>query len=311
MTGSPKLLAVYNPTDDIEIEYLHDEWRLEVVGIKTLPYVRTATMRFYHIEPSWLRELTKRFVRFHAATKAHYTLQQYVNAARYLARFIEVSLPALQPEDINRSVMVDFLRYVHQSALNPTAKNKVITHIKLMIMLAGREGWANVTKEKIMYREDRLPIPRNLPRFIPNTVLDQLNKHLDKVPSLTRCAILLLQHTGRRVGEICALKRDCLIKDIDGDYLLKYYEFKMKKEEVIPLNQTVVQAIQEQNTWLNAHEKLSASTYLFPRDNQTPIEPQKIRDALTKLVVDANIKGPDGKHWWFQPHQFRHTVGSK
>jgi len=207
--------------------------------------------------------------------------------------------------------MLGFVGYVRKLNHANEASNKLFTHIKLLITLAGSEGWANVTKERIMYREDRFPVIHARPRFIPNDVLEQLNIHIDKLPTNIMSIVLLLLHTGRRIGEICALQFDCLRQDADGDYLLLYYEFKMKKEETIPLNKQAVSVILKQQEWLRKSWPKLKLKYLFPDGSQLPIEADRVRIALKNLAKKYKILGPDGNVWSFQPHQFRHTVGTR
>ncbi len=77
--------------------------------------------------------------------------------------------------------MVHFFEYVYRLKVANTGKNKVISHIKMLLSIAVQENWANITQEKLIYREDRLHRPRNIPRFIPNHVLVQLNQHLNEL----------------------------------------------------------------------------------------------------------------------------------
>ena len=85
----------------------------------------------------------------------------------------------------------------------------------------------------------------------------------------------------------------------------------MKQEHVIPINTITAQAIQNQQIWLQQQADLHESPYLFPEKDLNPIDPERIRTALNKLAVKENIVGSTGKLWRFQPHQFRHTVGTR
>ena len=45
--------------------------------------------------------------------------------------------------------------------------------------------------------------------------------------------VLVLQVTGRRVGEVCQLPFDCLLQDSQGDWFLSHYQ---SREELLNLN---------------------------------------------------------------------------
>lgn len=294
-----------------EAVYEADVWDLAAVGIRPPPYVRTSYISFRKINPEWLRRLAKKYIRFQLATKAFQTLQQHIRSIVHFSNFLAQYNRIVQPQDINRTLMLSYVEYVHNLNDVNEAKNKLITHIKLMMTLASVEGWENITKEKIMFREDRLPVRRVKPRYIPNSVLNQLNKCINDLPPDIRRLVVTLQNTGRRPGEICALPFDCLIKDSEGDYFLRYYEFKMKKEESIPITREVVAAIEEQRRWIASKFDIKEVKYLFSDNKCNTMQPYIVAEALNQLGLKHEIKGPDGNFWHFQLHQFRHTVGTQ
>jgi len=291
--------------------YEDDIWRLRDVGINPPPYIRVSTMTFKKIHPKWLRKLAKRFIRFQAATKAYYTLQQYLRSLVHFSNFLNGYGREIQPEEINRTLMLSYIEYVYRLKNVNEAKNKLITHIKLIMTLASVEGWENITKEKIMFRDDRLPVRRAQPRYIPNEVVDQLNRHIHNLPPDIARLVLLLQHTGRRIGEICSLPINCTIKDAEGDFFLQYYEFKMKKEETIPISHEMAEVIEEQRLWLTNKLSSQPPKFLFPDKDLGAMRTYVVAEALNKLAVKYKINGFDEIPWHFQPHQFRHTVGTR
>lgn len=294
-----------------ELEYEKDIWSLDIVGIKPPPYVRGKLIIFKRIEPLWLRSLAKKYIRFQSTTKAHGTLIQYLRAIKHFSEFLQTYSTPIKPEDINRALMLNFIGYIHKLSSVNEAKNKMITNIKHMMMLAVLERWENITNEKIMYRNDRLPFTKPKPRYIPSHILEKLNRHIHDLPNDIRRFVMLLQHTGRRIGEICALPLDCTLQDNEGDFFLKYYEFKMKKEETIPINRELADVIEEQRKWVLEQFGKDNVTYLFSEKDFGAMRPDCVRNALNDLANKHSITGHDGKIWRFQPHQFRHTVGTQ
>jgi len=159
-----------------------------------------------------------------------------------------------------------------------------------MMMLAVLERWENITNEKIMYRNDRLPFTKPKPRYIPSHILEKLNRHIHELPEDIKRFVMLLQHTGRRIGEICALPLDCTIQDNEGDFFLKYYEFKMKKEETIPINHEIAGVIDEQRKWVVEQFGADNVKYLFTAKNFGAIDPNSVRIALNHLAVVGKVK---------------------
>ena len=101
-------------------------------------------------------------------------------------------------------------------------------------------------------------------------------------------------------------EKDCLLQDKDGDYFLKYYQWKMKKDHIIPISKEVAELIQ-------VHEKYTdpSCEYLFATKQGLPLKQDTFRTALNDLAVEEEIVDRQGKVFRFHAHAFRHTVGTK
>ncbi len=121
-----------------------------------------------------------------------------------------------------------------------------------------------------------------------------------------------------RVGELVALSFDCLIKDNSKNNFLRYFQFKMKKEHIIPISQELSDAIIEQQQSIqrqlgNSYQFLFAATRKsgnYDKAANTHLSATAFRDAMKKFFKDKNICDSTGKLWNFHPHQFRHSVGT-
>ena len=80
------------------------------------------------------------------------------------------------------------------------------------------------------HRQFRFSRGEMQPRFIPETVLDQLRSHLTAFPDDLRRMVLLLLESGIRASDLCCLPNDCLVTDVYGHQYLRYRERKTKKE---------------------------------------------------------------------------------
>ncbi|MEO0828120.1 MAG: tyrosine-type recombinase/integrase [Cyanobacteria bacterium J06635_15] len=112
------------------------------------------------------------------------------------------------------------------------------------------------------FTEDFPKRPQSKPRYIPEYVMQQLNENIDGLPEPLIRMVLVLQECGMRISELLHLKKDCLLQDKAGDWFLRYYQFKMKKEITIPVSREVVRVIQEQQRYIQA-ELGESFEYLF------------------------------------------------
>lgn len=160
-----------------------------------------------------------------------------------------------------------------------------------------------------------------MPRYIPEEVIRQLNEHLDEFAPPVIRMILVLTECGMRISELVNLGFDCLLQDKAGDWFLKYYQFKMKKEITIPISREIVRVIQEQQRFIRQHFTQEEFNYLFcsnkgvKRPSFKPFPTVMTRKTLprqlNRVAKKHNICDSSGNLWHFQTHQFRHTVGTR
>lgn len=174
-----------------------------------------------------------------------------------------------------------------------------------------------------LIRDSDYPKPEGkLPKFIPETVMTQLNQHIDLLHPYVMRFFLVLQEVGMRISECCALSFDCIYPDGQGDFFIKYYQFKMKKDHVVPISKELAAVIQEQQQAVReefgAQKDLLFPTpkmqlggkRVYPRAGLAWSRGTLIKN-LNTLAESANILGPDGSVYHFTYHQFRHTTATR
>ena len=105
------------------------------------------------------------------------------------------------------------------------------------------------------------------------------------------------------------LEKGCLLEDKDGDFFLKYYQWKMKKEHIVPISKEVALLIKVREDKVS--EEFPDSEYLFPRKDGSPLKQETFRGELNKLAYEQNIVDKSGEIYRFHAHAFRHTVGTR
>ena len=118
--------------------------------------------------------------------------------------------------------------------------------------LCHQNEWLPVTRY-LVRREDHPKRKKALPRYIPESVMQQLNEHIDDLPESVMRMTLVIIECGMRISELLHLKQDCLLQDKAGDWFLRYYQFKMKKEITVPISRELVRVIQEQCRYVQEH----------------------------------------------------------
>ncbi|MEM6402772.1 MAG: tyrosine-type recombinase/integrase [Cyanobacteria bacterium P01_D01_bin.116] len=271
-------------------------------------------LNFKTIEQNWLITGSKKYIKFRLANHNTSVVNTELLAIKAFSNFLAKEYPDIKEIEITRQVIVNLLSYLSSLSIKVATRRLRITGIRNFLNITAREGFLKITKEQLIYNDDYPSKETSLPRFIPEEVLDQLNKNIDCLPPYIMRMTLVFQETGRRMSEIRHLPFDCLKQDGRGNFYLKHYQSKMKKEGLIPISKELVSVIKEQQESVT-NEWGENQKYLFivpkPYGKGQVISPSHYAKVLNNMAYEKNICDINGRLWRFQSHQFRHTVGTK
>ncbi|KTD47924.1 site specific recombinase [Legionella quinlivanii] len=219
---------------------------------------------------------------------------------------------SILPQNFTRSLMVGFIQYLAKRELKPATKSISLMNVRIFHQIALQEEWLSFPDKSLIFDTD-LPRDRVItPKYIPQDVLNQLKKHLHLLSDWLQRFIIILMETGRRISEVSFLRFDCLEQDSDGDWLLRVYEKKLKRERLIPISPGCVKVIKEQQNELKNNGLCSPLLFPSRRQSKSPsICAPHVNRALNKLAVKNKIVDSNGMIYKFSSHQFRHTVGTQ
>lgn len=311
-----KIEHIVNP----EAEYKKDVWDCRNLGISPGVGKYTYTLNFSDIEQPWLLDAAKKYIKFTLSTLSFGSGTERLKAIRRLSQFLAKSYPNISPPEMDRTVIIDFLANLAGTNLSTSSKCSTIGGLRGFLEMSYQNEWLEVSRYLIR-SEDFPKRPKPLPRYIPEDVMRQLNEHLEYLPEPVMRMVLVLQECGMRASELLHLKNDCLLQDKSGDWFLRYYQFKMKKEITIPISREIVRVIQEQQRYIKENLKYKFE-YVFStnegggrkghfRPAPKPMSRNVFSRYLNKLAEKYNICDASGNRWHFQTHQFRHTVGTR
>ena len=304
-----------------------DVWHADDLGLRISKQKNETKLVFLHIKQDWLKEAAKKFVRYSATTKQLSTLKEFISAINCFSAFASNNYPSLDWKRLNREVIINYLDFLNSKQISWSTKSKRLSYLKQLLEIGKINSWFEVSSYLIR-PEDFPKSQKRIPRYIPEEVMEQLNRHIDNLPDSVMRMTLVLQETGLRVGELLQLKINCLKQDTKGDWFIQFMNWKMNKEDTKPISLEIAQAIQEQQQYikLNFSEKFD---YLFcarkkgnqknnnPFGTQPFIPEAKVMSSksfigyLKRLAKQYNICDNFGEQWNFQSHQFRHTVGTR
>ncbi len=315
--NTDKFVPILNP----EAEYEKDIWDCRNLGLKARIGRQQYKVNFVGIEQPWLLKAAKQYIRYTLATLSFSSGSEKVLALKRFSVFLAINYPTIEPADIDRSTIADFLLYIAGQNLSANTRCHTIGSMRSFFETCIQNEW--VSFRRYLIRSEDFPKRlSSVPRFIPEDVMRQLNEHLSDLPEPVMRMVMVLTECGMRISELLFLESNCLLQDKSGDWFLRYYQFKMKKEITIPISRELVRVIQEQQRYITNALSIEKFVYLFCANegggckggftaSPKNMAAYTFSRYLNKLAERYNICDVTGSLWHFQAHQFRHSVGTR
>ena len=303
-----------------DTEYGRDTWRLRALGLDAGDHPR---LRFDRIPQPWLKDLAKRWLRWRLSTglgpgQAYRSVAAITRFAVFLA---SPAAGAGSPAGIDRAVLELYLADLSATMAGKKEKERG-GHIGLLnaFFTAVRGfGWDDtLPASAVFFPEDYPRRPRRLPRYLAEHIMAQVEDpaSLDRWddPAYRLITVILIR-CGLRISDALKLPRDCIALDADGAPYLKYFNHKMKREALVPIDEELRRQVLDQQS--RALERWPGGVpVLFPRrvanaDGTRPVSGSAYRTALDEWLQRCDVRDEHGLPARLTPHQWRHTLGTR
>ena len=281
----------------------------------------THKLNFSNIHFDWLISSAKAFIKAVFSTRSKSTLKINIDAITFFSRALYSINPECEAHEVTRSEMQKVFFEWSKSELKSSTIKRRLASLRQYFEWCEDTNFIKFGETKLIRDTDYPSLPKSTPKFIPENVMSQLNQHIDKLNPDVMRFFLVLQEVGMRISECCSLMFNCISPDENGDYFLKYYQFKMKKDHIIPISAELVSVIREQQKAMIAEfgqapvllfttPKFQENGVPYPRAGKAWSKGTLIKN-LNTLAVENNINDASGKVIRFGFHQFRHTVATR
>jgi integrase len=233
---------------------------------------------------------------------AHY----YQCTGRHFLNYLDAQYPRVRsPEQLRRDPHVmgwfALLRSRQPALAKMTYSHYVIRLRRILEELAWTQGIPGLTR---LVRADDIPRPDTcLPR--PLTVeQDQLiQRELLRRDDWHSNALLLLRHTGMRIGECLDLPFDCLRQVGQDQWAVHVPLGKLRTERLVPVD-AFVSGIVQRLQRLRSQNKRVRDSFLLARPRGRTRLGYELRLVLHEIAAVVGIATR------IVPHQFRHTFAT-
>ena len=137
-----------------ESEYDKDTWDIRNLGFEPKPATGGRQLNFTRISQPWLRIAVKQYIRYTLATLSFGSAQARLSALKKFAIFLSQHHPLLQPTQINRTLIIEYLSYLRGCRLSSGSRSSLIGSLKSFLALAARYEWLAIESDPLIFRED-------------------------------------------------------------------------------------------------------------------------------------------------------------
>jgi site-specific recombinase XerD len=166
-----------------------------------------------------LPELAEQYVASLAVTLRPSTCDNYRTHLRRFCGWLDEYGVAVS--QLEREQVTCWLAHLHERGLNPATRFQTILQVRALLRWLYERGLLVRPAEQLIRSTDLPKLPRYLPRPLSPTADRQLRARLSASSCRYQQGLLLMRHTGLRIGELCALEYDCVRSDPRGNRFLK------------------------------------------------------------------------------------------
>jgi integrase len=156
----------------------------------------------------------------------------------------------------------------------------------------------------LLGRDDMPRKEQHLPRPMTPEQDQLVQQELLRRDDLLSNALLLMRHTGMRIGEGVDLSFDCLRTVGPGQWAIHVPHGKLKRERWVPVDAVVCQLVERIRS-LRPPTAPKSGRLLLPGPRGRHLLKRKLRAAFREVTAAVGIPAR------LVPHQFRHTYGTE
>lgn len=194
-------------------------------------------------EPLLLPQTARQFVQELEATLSPGTCNCYRTALRRWFRWAKSK--GIDTRELTRQDVVAFFNMLHHRGLAPETRGQYLAKLRRYLFYLADQDLLSNQPTTLIRLTDFPKRPSPLPRALRPDVDAELRARLTAAQDIRYRGLLLMRHTGLRVGELATLTFECVHEDHQEHCYLKVPLGKLKNERLVPLNDETLSLVRE------------------------------------------------------------------
>jgi len=199
------------------------------------PYLKLVSSDFPRLlRPGYVPPLAQEFIGSLRATLKPATCRNYVASLYRFHNFLVQK--NIKIEGLTRKHAAEFLTSLVDAGLAPITRHQFTIKVRVYLRWLHEREIIHAQPQALIHVTDLPRLPTYLPRPLPEKIDRELQKRLRASNSIYHKGLLLMRHTGIRIGELAALPWDCVYTDSRQINFLRVPLGKLDNERNVPLD---------------------------------------------------------------------------
>ncbi len=294
-----------------------DKWDIRAIKSPANKQEKILIANFHTVKTNWFRNLTKHYT-YHLCklNKPIGAIEYHLINLRIFSRYL-VEKNITNINLISRSLILDFLAWDNTGV---DATRKRLSTLRDFFWTGNVQNWFVLDPDLV--RDNDYPKAKvSNPDPIPDSVREQIESNLHKLPEPIARMWIIAFFTAMRPGELALLKKGCLVQE-GSHWSITWQRGKNRDFHTVPITRIIAKVVQEQQDYIEqlwgtewdylfCHYQRPSSTRQYsnidPVQKVIPKNNSLFYGAIEYLIETEDIRDDNGKLATFSPHLIRHT----
>ena len=229
-------------------DFENDVWDVRTINLAFHERSGGLFFIFEKIQQDWLKELAKRYIYYLCKlNRSVGNISQKLTVLRRYSNYLTEKNILNINQINNRSLALEFLSWDNPTI---TTTRKIVSTLTDFICVGNNQKWFEIDPN--LLTQDDIPKKKHSnPDPMPNSIREQIEQNLHKLPEPIQRMWVIAFYTGMRPGELAFLRQDCLVQS-GSNWSVCWQRTKGKKVHYhsVPANRVVTKAIQLQQEYI-------------------------------------------------------------